>query len=119
MQRLRHAKHLAAFALLWFLVSLCISVASPLVSAKPLEQVCSSGGLLKQINTSGDESSTSNHSNHSLDCPLCMTAGIPPMPLSAPFTKPSPLAHALQLIEAAHIASATAPPLPSSGPPAI
>jgi len=54
-----------------------------------------------------------------MDCPLCMSLAFPPAPLALQVVKPSPLSHALQPIAAAHIASATAPPLPSRGPPAL
>jgi hypothetical protein len=50
---------------------------------------------------------------------LCMAVGIPTDPISSQFIKPSSLAHALQPIAAAHIAAATAPPLPSRGPPVL
>ncbi|NBO82929.1 MAG: hypothetical protein EBU75_08900 [Betaproteobacteria bacterium] len=51
------------------------------------------------------------------DCPLCASVSAPPPPLTVHFEKLTPLAHALHPIAAAHIASATAPPLPSRGPP--
>jgi hypothetical protein len=50
---------------------------------------------------------------------LCLSVAFPPTPLALQVVKPSPLSHALQPIAAAHIASATAPPLPSRGPPAL
>jgi hypothetical protein len=119
MQHLRRAKNLAAFVLLWFAASLCISVASPLVSPKSLDLVCSSNGLIKLVSASADESNPPDLSMHNLDCPLCMSVVFPPLPTVGQFIPPSPLAHALQPIAAAHIAAATAPPLPSRGPPAL
>ena len=52
-----------------------------------------------------------------MDCALCMPVVFATAPVALQFNKPSPLSHALQPIAAAHIAAATAPPLPSRGPP--
>jgi len=53
------------------------------------------------------------------DCAMCMLVALPSAPLGTTFDKPSDLSHALHPIAAAHIAAATAPPLPSRGPPAL
>jgi hypothetical protein len=116
MQTLRHARQLTRFVLVWFALALGVAMASPLVSPKSIDLVCSSGGVMKLV-TSEDGDSTQPSNN--LDCPLCMSVAFPPAPLALQVVKPSPLSHALQPIAAAHIASATAPPLPSRGPPAL
>ncbi len=56
-------------------------------------------------------------SSLTMDCPLCAGIGAPPPVFNTTLTQPSPLSFALLPIEAARIASATAPPLPSRGPP--
>ena len=116
MQTLRHARQLTRFVLVWFALALGVAMASPLVSPKSLDWVCSSGGVMKMVaSEDGDEAPSSS----AIDCPLCMSMAFPPVPLALQVVKPSPLSHALQPIAAAHIASATAPPLPSRGPPAL
>ena len=70
---------------------------------------------MKMLDTSGDGDAL--QVSASMDCPLCASAIAPPAPESIHFEKLSPLARALQPVAAAHIASITAPPLPSRGPP--
>ena len=116
MQTLRHARQLTRFVLVWFALALGVAMASPLVSPKSLDLVCSSGGIMKMVaSDDGDEAPSSS----AMDCPLCMSVAFPPAPLALQVVKPSPLSHALQPIAAAHTALATAPPLPSRGPPAL
>ena len=116
MQTLRHARAFTRFVLVWFALALGVAMASPLVSPKSIDWVCSSGGVMKLVaSDDGDEAPSSS----AMDCPLCLSVAFPPGPLAPQVVKPSSLSHALQPIAAAHIASATAPPLPSRGPPAL
>ena len=117
MQALRHAQHLTRFVLVWFAMALGVAMASPLVSPKSIDLVCASGGVMKLVVS--DEGDPAQPTNANLDCPLCLSLAFPPAPLTAQAAKPSSLSHALHPIAAAHIASATAPPLPSRGPPAL
>jgi hypothetical protein len=117
MDKLRKAKTLARFVWVWFALSLGVAMASPLVAPKALDLVCSTGGVLKIA--SSDDADDSSGTAHTMDCALCMPVGTPPAPITNLFTKPSSLSHALHPIAAAHIAAATAPPLPSRGPPAL
>lgn len=117
MQTLRHARLLARFVLVWFALALGVAIASPLVNPKSIELVCASGGAMKLIVTSDDGSQAT--SSHTLDCPLCATAGAPPPLAEFPLLLPSPLAQALRPITAAHIVGRTAAPFPPRGPPAL
>lgn len=117
MQALRHARFLARLALAWFVLSLGVAIATPLVQPQSLELICATGGAMKLIvkNTDG----TAQERGHTLDCPLCATVGAPPPVLTPVVATPSPLAHVLQPVAAAHIAARTAAPLPPRGPPAF
>ena len=116
MQTLRHARQLTRFVLVWFALALGVAMASPLVSPKSIDVVCSSGGVMKMVaSDDGDQAPSSS----AMDCPLCLSVAFPPAPLALQVVKPSPLSHALQPIAAGHTALATAPPLPSRGPPAL
>jgi Protein of unknown function (DUF2946) len=115
---LRHTANLARFVLVWFALSVGVAIASPLVNPHGLDMVCSSTGSVKLV-VQGDDGKVSPAS-HTLDCPLCAAISAPPPVFDTVLKQPapSPLAHALQPLVVAHIASVTAPPLPSRGPPA-
>jgi len=116
MQAFRQLRHLTRFVLVWFALSLGVAMASSLVAPKATELVCTSGGMLKLVTLDGTDSAAPSHGQ--LDCALCLPMALPPAPCAVPLVQVSPLSHALQPVAAAHIASATAPPLPSRGPPA-
>jgi len=115
MQYLRSTTKLIRFMLVWFALSVGVAIASPMVQPKAMDMVCTSTGSMKLVVQGDDDSSAS--SLPTLDCPLCATIGAPPPAINTALTQPSPLSHALLPTVAAHIASLTAPPLPSRGPP--
>jgi len=115
MQYLRNTANIIRFVLVWFALSVGVAIASPMVQPKAMDMVCSSTGSMKLV-AQGDEDS-STFASPTLDCPLCATTCAPPPALITALTQPSPLSHALLPTVAAHIASLTAPPLPSRGPP--
>lgn len=115
MQYLRNTANIIRFVLIWFALSLGVAIASPMVQPKAMDMVCTSTGSMKLV-AQGDEDS-STFASPTLDCPLCATICAPPPALNTALTQPSPLSHALLPTVAAHIASLTAPPLPSRGPP--
>jgi len=114
MLRLRNALHLARFVLVWFALSVGVAIASPMVNPKGVDMVCSSAGAMKLV-VQGDDDGVA--SSLTMDCPLCAGIGAPPTEFNTSLTQPSPLFFGLRPIEVARIASATAPPLPSRGPP--
>ncbi|NDE53866.1 MAG: hypothetical protein EB069_04590 [Actinobacteria bacterium] len=103
MHTLRSSKLIAKLVLVWFALFLGSATA---------------GGGMKMVDTSGDDGGIG--ATASMDCPVCASVTAPPPPpLTVHFEKLSPLAHALHPIAAARIASVTAPPLPSRGPPIL
>ena len=117
MQYLRNTSNIIRFVLVWFALSLGVAMASSLVAPKSTELVCTSGGMLKLVAVDGTDSAVPSHGT--MDCALCMPVALPPAPSPVQAAPVSPHSHALQPVAAAHIASATAPPLPSRGPPAL
>ena len=119
MQRLRHALNLTRLVLVWFALSVGVAIASPMVHPQAMDLVCTSTGSMKLV-VQGDDADVAA-TNFTLDCPLCASLSAPPPALNTSLTQPAPsaLAHALEPLAAAHIASVTAPPLPSRGPPAL
>jgi hypothetical protein len=115
MSPFRRAHRLASLALVWFVLSIGVAVASPVVHPQAVELVCSSAGAVKVI-VQADDGAQEMGAFH-LDCPLCVLTGAPPpMPVVA-LPAVQPLAFAVQSIPAARIAAATAAPLPARGPP--
>ena len=115
MQYLRNSTHIISFVLVWFALSVGVAIASPMVQPKAMDMVCTSTGSMKLVVQGDEDSSTS--ASPTLDCPLCASISAPPSALNTALSQPSPLSHALLPSVAAHIASLTAPPLPSRGPP--
>ncbi|VWX63356.1 conserved exported hypothetical protein [Burkholderiales bacterium 8X] len=120
MNRLRHARILACFVLAWFMSSLGVAIASPLVSPQSMQVVCSSVGTVKLVVQSGDGEAQDLGAAQQLDCPLCVLMGAPPPPPVAVGVPPlQPLGRIAQAIPAARLAAATRAPLPARGPPAL
>ena len=116
MQQLRHAIQLTRLVLVWFALSVGVAIATPLVNTQGMDLVCTGTGSMKLVVQGDDDASASTQT---MDCPLCMSIAAPPPALNTTLTQPSPLAHAMQPLAAAHIAALTAPPLPSRGPPEL
>lgn len=114
MQTLRHAHRLARYVLVWFVLSLGVAIASPIVQPQAMELVCSAAGAVKLVKT-GDDGQPS--AAHLLDCPLCLPASAPPPVLQLPLLHAQSVAHAQRSLSVAHIADRTAAPLPPRGPP--
>ncbi len=117
MHRLRSARTLARLVLAWFVLSIGVAVASPVVNPLAMELVCSANGAIKLV-VQTDEGAQ-ELASHTLDCPLCTISGSPPVAAPAKAEPAQALSHALRPIAAAHIAWLTAAPLPARGPPAI
>ena len=114
---LRNSKLIAKLVLVWFALFLGSAIASTVIHPGGMQMVCTAGGAMKMVDMTGDDGEFKAPA--SMDCPLCASVTAPPPLLSVHFEKPSPFSHALHPIAAALIASLTAPPLPSRGPPLL
>ena len=110
-------KFIARLVLVWFALFIGAAIAAPIVHPTETQMVCSSMGGMKMVAVG--EEGTDTQATTSMDCPLCAAVVIPLHTASLTLEKPSALAHSLQPLAAAHIASVTAPPLPSRGPPSF
>ncbi len=117
MQTLRHARSLARLVLAWFVLSLGVAIASPLVQPQSLELICASGGAMKLLVKNADGSAQER--GHTLDCPLCAAEMAPPPQPATSLVTASPWAAWLSPVAAAPLASRTAAPPPARGPPAF
>ena len=116
---LRNARLLARFVLVWFALSIGVAIASPIVKPQGMDLICTgTAGVMKMLFKTDDGSKEA--SGLTLDCPLCVNSSAPPPPFARLSAEPlQALAHVLQSIPAAHIASLTAAPLSARGPPAF
>ena len=117
MQTLRNARLLTRLVLVWFALFIGVATAAPLVQPGNLQVVCSAGGGMKLIDA--DQPDGEPRLSLGMDCPLCAAVAPPPPLAHAGFIVVSPLAHVLQPVASARLVAATAPPLPSRGPPAF
>ena len=117
MQHLRNAHRLARLVLVWFMLSMGVAIASPVVKPQAMELVCSGSGAIKVLIKTDD--GMQEMGTHTLDCPLCSAVGAPPVLARTKAEPVQPLAYVLRSIPSAHIAVLTAAPLPARGPPAV
>jgi hypothetical protein len=118
MRTLRHFTVLSRLVLAWFVLSLGVAVASPIVKPQDILLVCTGSGAMKVLVQAAD-GSASEVTTNTLDCPLCVPMVAPP-PVDHRAAQPiQPVAYALQAIPSAHIAVRTAAPLPARGPPSL
>ena len=118
MQALCHFTLLTRLVLAWFVLSLGVAVASPLVNPQDTLLVCTGAGAMKVL-VKADDGGTREVTPLAMDCPLCVSASAPPPVVQVQAAPPSPLAYALLSIPSAHIAARTAAPLPPRGPPIL
>ena len=111
----RRFAFLHRWVLAWFMLSLGVAVAAPLVHPQSLEVVCSSAGMTKVV-VHTDEG-TQELGQMTLECALCAPSGAPPSKITVHLAEPLPLAHAARSIPAARLAAVTRAPLPARGPP--
>lgn len=118
MRTLRHFSLITRLVLAWFVLSLGVAVASPIVKPQDILLVCTGAGAMKVLVQAEDGTATEVTST-GMDCPLCASLAAPP-PVARLAAQPAqPLAYALQSIPSAHIAARTAAPLSARGPPTI
>jgi len=116
MRALRHLTFLHRCVLVWFVLSIGVAIAAPVVNPQSLELVCSAVGTVKVI--AHTEDGAQEITTLGAHCPLCLIAGAPPPHQgSSKVAEPAPLGRAVEPIPAARLAAATAAPLPARGPP--
>lgn len=115
MQTLRSTRNLARLVLACFLLALGVAVASPMVSPKSLQLVCSAGGAIQLVALDGGDSTPGAVAPG--DCPLCIVAGAPPPWVPLAVVAMVPAEALLVTVPRSRIATRSAPPLPARGPP--
>lgn len=117
MQTLRHTHRFARLVLVWFVLSLGVAVASPLLQHQSMQLVCADSGAMKLVISSEDGSEAPK--SHTLDCSLCVATAPPPPQRVAAVTSRQPCVFALERLPAVRIEVRTGAPLPPRGPPSL
>lgn len=117
MQYLRNAKLIARFVLVWFVLSIGVAIASPMVKPQAMQLVCTNAGAVKVI-VAGDDGKVPA-SSHTLDCPLCASIGAPPPLGFLAFSAAAPTGFVPPSAGNDFVFFVLAAPPPARGPPAI
>ena len=112
---LRSCRWLTRLVLAWFVLTLGVATASPMVRPQALELVCSGAGAFKLVVKAGD--GAQQVPGHTLDCPLCASLGAPPPAARPQEPGAGPLARAVRPLPDSPLAVRAAAPLPPRGPP--
>jgi hypothetical protein len=117
LQTLRQTRTLARAVLAWFVLSIGVAVAAPVVQPEALSLVCSASGGSKLV--SGNDDGSAPAQGHQVSCVLCMVVSAPP-PVQADTLAQLPSLSYVQPAAPGHwITWRTHAPLPARGPPAI
>ncbi len=92
LQTPRSLRWLARLVLAWFVLSIGVAVASPLVQPKPVELICLGSGAVKLVVKTDD--GAHDMPSYTLDCPLFVHLGVPPPIVQVRLPEVHPLAHA-------------------------
>lgn len=116
MKTLRSIPWLRRLVAAWFIVSMGVAMASPLVQPRAMELVCSASGLTKIIIHSAQGNAV-DASDMDMDCSLCLLANTPPDPQQARLPALSPAAQLRATKSLDHIPAAMGAPPPARAPP--
>ena len=99
----------------WFLLSVGVAVASPIVQPRAMELVCSASGAAKIVIQSSDGGAASD--TQDMDCSLCLLENAPPKPVSVGLPALPFIAVAPQPLACDPLPASTAAPPPARAPP--
>lgn len=83
LQALRQSKLVARCVLAWFVMSMAVAVAAPVVQPQASTLVCSASGTVKLVDSGSDEGVAAG--SHTLDCVLCLALHAAP-PVAVDFS---------------------------------
>lgn len=119
MHILRSSLTLVRLALAWFVLTLGVASAAPLLHPVTMTMVCAESGT-RMVMVDADGAPAAAHGRgHTLDCPMCLPAAIPPGFSAQEFALPQAQACAIHPFASAHIAALVGAPLPPRGPPRL
>ena len=78
LQAIRQSKLAARSVLAWFVLSMSVAIAAPVVQPQSSVLVCSASGAMQLVDASNDDGVAPEH--HTLHCVLCLALNAPPTP---------------------------------------
>ena len=115
---MRRFTMITRLVLAWFVLSLGVAVASPIVKPQNILLICTGTGAMKVL-VQAEDGTADVQVHSSLDCPLCATLAAPPPEPGLVVRPARPLAYVFQGIPAALITARTASPMRARGPPEV
>jgi len=76
MQRMRSLTAVVRAVLAWYVLTLSVAIASPMVKPQQMDLICSSAGEVKLVML-GDDGPFEPLLPHTLDCPACLPVMLP------------------------------------------
>jgi len=76
LQAIRHSNLIARSVLAWFVLSMSVAIAAPVVHPNSSMLVCSASGAVKLVDSGSEDGVIAV--NHTLDCVLCLALNAPP-----------------------------------------
>lgn len=120
MRSLKTLNLFARLVLAWFLASVVVASASPLVHPTRFDMVCTTGGPMKWVAVDSDSHDDDHAELTTLSCPACLPFAAPaanPKVEIAPFEE-APL-HLVAVVSEPDVRSSPRAPLPPRGPPRL
>lgn len=119
MHILRSSLTLARLVLAWFVLTLGVATAAPLLHPVTMTVVCAESGT-KMVMVDADGAPVTAHgSGHTLDCPMCLPAALPAGFVASDMPSLTAQACAIHPFVSAHVAALVGAPLPPRGPPVL
>jgi len=115
MHILRTSSMLVRLVLAWFVLTLGAASAAPVVQPATIALVCSEGGA--KVVLVDRDGAVVHGKGHTLDCPLCLPAAVPPAVAAPRMPVPQPSAAVATIFTAARTTASAGAPLPPRGPP--
>ena len=110
-----NARLIARLVLAWFALTLGAAVASPLVTPRATQIVCSGASVKVVIQGAGGDVTVIGHT--ALECPLCAVMNAPPPVAHAAVQPRHALSHVLLPRKTARLAAGIAAPWQARAPP--
>lgn len=78
LQSLREKRAIVRWMLVWFVLSMGVAVAAPVVNPQALSLVCSASGKVLMVSSDDGSAAPAEEAAHAIHCVMCLPASAPP-----------------------------------------